>query len=124
MLQPTSLCLRLSTVFREQLLDFPVTRDARVHVACLLVIFRFSSRFTDFFVFFVVCSAVLRAACVAAVLPLLQVVVMPRMMSGMNPEELAEMQKMQSNFSMEGLRKKLETKAQELQQQHPQLQQR
>src|SRR5437763_1248679 len=36
--------------------------------------------------------------------------VMPRMMSGMNPEELAEMQKMQSNFSLEGLKRNIEKK--------------
>jgi hypothetical protein len=36
------------------------------------------------------------------------------MMSGMNPEELAEMQKMQSNFSLEGLKRNLEKKTQEL----------
>jgi len=42
-------------------------------------------------------------------------VVMPKLMNNMDPQELAEMQKMQSSFSVEGLRKKLEAKASEIQ---------
>ena len=44
-------------------------------------------------------------------------VVMPKLMNNMDPQELAEMQKMQSSFSIDGLRKKLESKAAEVNQQ-------
>lgn len=47
-------------------------------------------------------------------LTIFMAVVMPRMMSSMDPAELAEMQKMQSQFSIAGLQKKLESKAAEL----------
>ena len=48
------------------------------------------------------------------ILTVFMAVVMPRMMSSMDPAELAEMQKMQSQFSIAGLQKKLESKAAEL----------
>jgi len=41
--------------------------------------------------------------------------VMPRMMSNMSPEEQAEMAKMQSSLSLDGLKKKLESQTKELQ---------
>ena len=41
-------------------------------------------------------------------------IVMPRMMSGMSPEERAEMAKMQSSFSLDGMKKSLENKSKEL----------
>jgi len=55
------------------------------------------------------------------IVTLVMVVVMPRMMNNMDPAELEEMKKMQSNFSLDSLRRSLEEKANAMQQ--PQQQQ-
>jgi len=48
------------------------------------------------------------------IVTLVMVVVMPRMMNNMDPAELAEMKKMQSNLSIEGWKKKLEASVSEI----------